>query len=549
MKEYFGLTLRFTGLGLVILLINSCSSESGRKERQALRLKAVKVYADNVLEKGIDHWSGKNTPLFADGLNISTNEPLEYFDSDQQEKYVISNLASQQNLLRMFVSLSNLTGDPKYREAAEKSIRYHFDYLTDKNGLLHWGSHEFIDLRTLKPTGYPDSKLHLHELKHVFPYYDLMWDVDKEKTKHFIKSLWNSQILTWGNLDFSENGEYNKKIGQGWNHEYHKPVSFVEGSGSSAIDAGSDLIYAAAVLASLSGEDSSLIWATRMVEQYAKARDPKTGLISASYNKLKQIPNGDRAKIQFGMDFPGVGVDYRVLFDGTDIYTFPMLMLFELADRLGERGEVLIDFALSSLYAYAKYGYKHSDNTFKPLFRDGTDLTGYVLKFTGLYGKEGDTLKPVKANEMNLFTYERAWRFSWFHNPRKYLVFFIGGDTCVLRSMQKNLGLGDIRTHNRRDINWKTNNSNQYVIFSLLEAHKERKDKETLLLAEKVADNLMTRSFHNGYFLKDTNSVIAEFDAIEPLALLALEAFLRGQPDAVPLFSGGMNHLDLNIKQ
>jgi pectate lyase len=546
MKTYCKQTSLLRIMCLIILVINSCSSDSDRKQRQAMRLESVKAFADNVLEKGIDHWSGKNTPLFADGLNISTNEPLEYHDSVQQENYIISNLASQQNLFRVLVGLSNLTGDPKYRKAAEESIRFHFENFSDKSGLLHWGSREFIDLRTLKAAG-GNPKMHIHELKHVFPYYDLMWEVDKEKTKRFISAFWNSQVLNWSNLDFTENGEYNKKIGHGWNHEYDKPASFVEGSGSSAIDAGSDLIYAAAVLASLSGEDSSLIWATRMVEQYAKARDPKTGLMTASYNKLKQIPNGDRAKIQFGMDFPGVGVDSRVLFDGTDIYTFPMLMLFELADRLGERGRVFMDFGLSSLYAYAKYGYKHTDNTFKPMWTDGTDITGYVLKKTGFYGKEGDTLKPVKASGLYHFTYERAIRYSWY--TRRYLPFFIDKDTCVVRSMQINLELGDIGTHNRRDINWKTNNSDPYVIFSLLEAHKYRKDKETLMLAEKVADNLKARSFHNGYFLKDTYSVIAEFDAIEPLAILALEAFLRGQPDAVPLFSGGMNLLDLNIKQ
>jgi pectate lyase len=86
------------------------------------------------------------------------------------------------------------------------------------------------------------------------------------------------------------------------------------------------------------------------------------------------------------------------------------------------------------------------------------------------------------------------------------------------------------------------------VIFALLESHKRRLDKETLRLAEKVADNLLKRSFHNGFFVSDEKSTIAEFDAIEPLALLALEAALRGEPEKVPVFSGGKNHIDLKTE-
>jgi pectate lyase len=86
------------------------------------------------------------------------------------------------------------------------------------------------------------------------------------------------------------------------------------------------------------------------------------------------------------------------------------------------------------------------------------------------------------------------------------------------------------------------------LIFALLERHKVWRDKESLRLAEIVADNLLARSFHNGFFVSDEKSTIAEFDAIEPLALLTLEAALRGEPDKVPAFSGGKNHFGLKTE-
>ena len=58
-------------------------------------------------------------------------------------------------------------------------------------------------------------------------------------------------------------------------------------------------------------------------------------------------------------------------------------------------------------------------------------------------------------------------------------------------------------------------------------------------LAEAIADNLIRAHFHDGLFLPSAQHVYARVDALEPLALLSLEAALRGQPDAVPCYTGG----------
>ncbi|MCX6332919.1 MAG: pectate lyase [Bacteroidia bacterium] len=554
----------------VCLVLITGISISCKKEDKNRRLNAVRIFADNVLEKGIDRWSGKNTPLLADGINVITNEPLEYVydgstgamgEGGPPNKWIIHNLANQQNLFRTFVALSNLTGDPKYREAAEKSIRFHFDSLRDESGLFHWGGHEFIDLRTLKPIGHAwRQNLHSHELKDVYPYYDLMWEVDKEKTAEFIRAFWNAHVIDWSRLDFNRHGVYNKKMGQLWNSEYHQPEPFFEGDGLTFLNTGSDLIYAGSILYSLSGDEGALTWSKRLAEQYVRARHPKTDLGAYQFSKpirKKQPPDGpltglltysdygDRAENQFGKDFPGIALEGWALFDGAGIYTTPALMQLELAEKLGDKGKEFIGWTLSGLYAYAKYAYNCADNTFRPMWADGTDLTGYAFPRTGYYGPEGHVLKPSKADELFLFTYQRAVRFSMHTKCWRY---FLDRDTSIVRSIWRGLGLGDPGTQHSRDINWKTDNSSPYVIFALIERHKVTGDKGTLRLAKKVADNLLARSFHKGFFVSDEKSTIAEFDAIEPLALLALEAALRGEPEKVPVFSGGMNHLDLKTE-
>jgi len=62
-------------------------------------LKAVHEFADNVLKYGRDTYGPKHTPLFVDGLNIHTHEPVKWIDPSG-ERWILSNLASQQSLFR-----------------------------------------------------------------------------------------------------------------------------------------------------------------------------------------------------------------------------------------------------------------------------------------------------------------------------------------------------------------------------------------------------------------------------------------------------------------
>jgi pectate lyase len=535
-------------LFLIFIALNQSSCDflgKANLQNENPRIAAVRIFADNVLEKGMDRWSGQDTPLLVDGINIDTEEPVEWVY--EGEHYIIHNLANQQILFRTLAGLSKLTGEDKYSKASKESIRYHFDHLLSECGLLRWGGHQIIDLRTMEPTRIDANS---HEFKNHFPFYELMWEVDSIATTNFLRALWNAHILDWSRLGMSRHGTYGLEMGDLWKNEFIQPEPYFEGAGLTFINAGSDLIYAGGMLYLLNGDEGALRWSKLLADQYVRARHPRTGLGAYQYSKplrRNQPPAegplngrqtwgdyGDRAENQFGNDFPGMAREGWVLFSGEGVYTRPTLIQLELAERLGDNGQVFIDATVEGLKAYARHAYNPDENNFKPMWADGTDLTDYAFPRTGYYGPKGRVLKPSKADELYLFSFSRAYRLS----KDEYLW-------EVLRSMFIGLELGDPgeKPGMEADLNMQTGNSNPYAIFSLLELNRTIDNGNFLKLAEVIGDNILDRSFHHGFFLPDKNYINANFNSLEPLALLSLEAAIRGRSELVPVYSGGRGYI------
>jgi pectate lyase len=158
------------------------------------RLDAVIKFTNNLLADGKDIYSGKATPLLVNGINVFTREPVKWIFSNGAEA-VLSDFACQQNLMRVLVSLSNLTGDEKYKSAATNMLQYYFAHFQDTSGLLQWGGHKFVDLKSLSPVGPSDKDL-VHELKNAYPFYDFWYEVNPESTVRFIKLFGMHMFIT-----------------------------------------------------------------------------------------------------------------------------------------------------------------------------------------------------------------------------------------------------------------------------------------------------------------------------------------------------------------
>jgi hypothetical protein len=110
---------------LLICQFTVCfGTETADPNQSSKYLDTVRQFADNVLEYGRDTYGPKHTPLFVDGLNAHTHEPVEWI-APNSDRWFLSNSASQQNLIRTLDGLTRIDGDPKYKQPAMDAIKYH----------------------------------------------------------------------------------------------------------------------------------------------------------------------------------------------------------------------------------------------------------------------------------------------------------------------------------------------------------------------------------------------------------------------------------------
>lgn len=517
-----------------------------RDERDPLRLEAVMEFADLVLQKGRPRLSD-GVPLFVDGIHVDTGQPVVW--RRDGVAHVMCNPASQQNLYRVLDGLTRLTGEPRYRAAAKAAIGYFFDNYQRPNGLLYWGGHEMVDFNTLEPAfGGP------HELKNNFPYYDLMWAVDPEATRRFLRGFWNAHIRNWERLDMNRHGSFHKADAGDtiWTHSFDNPEPFFTGRGLTFINTGSDLIFAAGTLLQLGDEEAAWEWGQRLAQMYVAARHPDTGLGVYQYSmpirqntppaegpltgELTFSKYGDRAENQFGAQFGDTAREGWALWGGRvrAIYVRNGFMQMALAEAMGESGESLLQWTVDGLAALAKHAYMPDSNAFRPMWADGTDLSGMRFARTGYYGSEGTRWRPLTADIEFLMTYARAHQLTGRADM-----------WAMARQIGLGLGIGDIGETPGENVALEPEvaDVNTHEVFAMLELYRAAPHPDYLERARTVADRLIERHQHGGWFLPGKDRVHANFDCLEPFAILALEATLRGQPEKVAPYLGGCGYL------
>ncbi|MFC1652084.1 hypothetical protein ACFL3F_00040 [Planctomycetota bacterium] len=71
-------TLVSAAMTLVVFLLSPTALGRPDPADPNRYLKAVREFADNVLKYGRDTYGPKHTPLFVDGLNVHTHEPVKW---------------------------------------------------------------------------------------------------------------------------------------------------------------------------------------------------------------------------------------------------------------------------------------------------------------------------------------------------------------------------------------------------------------------------------------------------------------------------------------
>ncbi len=492
---------------------------------------AVKEHADNVLKYGRDRWSGQNTPLFADGLNLQTMEPAIWRFHDNE--YFISNFASQQNLLRTFSALSLLTGDSRYRNAAEEVTNYMFEHRQYESGLLPWGGHRFIDLKTLDDVYGFDANQ--HELKAHFPYYELMFDVDKERATKLVRGIWESHIYDWSNQFFhNRHGEWIDSVPDDiWQRPFINPDAHQIIDRGTMVHTSNDLMYAAAHAYRYNPEteEGALLWARRKGEMWYKARNPVTQLGSYHYHL------GFNPQSGWGSHIPGTYVQFewpefekfgaaatstrlwaREGWPGV-IYADATIAQLQIAELLGEDDRQFHFWAHTALRAFAvSDAYNFQTNTINRMLTDGRvieeDYTTAGISFMLSFSMGYRTTKD-----------DDLWR--------------------VARGVARGWEFGDIGEFpgDEPRLNPDAGSTSTEALLAFLELYRALEKREYLEMAITIAENILKENFHQGFFVRSDRHVHVRFDDPHAFALLYLVAFLQGTPEIMPLYANGSAYI------
>jgi ankyrin repeat protein len=522
---------RFTSLAILIVLLISgfsicLATESSDPNDRSKYLDAVRTFADNVLKYGRDTYGPKHTPLFVDGLNVHTHEPVKWI-APNGDRWILSNLASQQNLFRVLDGLTKITGDPKYKQAAMDAIRYAFDNLRSPNGLLYWGRSMAYDAEA-DEICMPHND---HVLKHNYPYYELMWQVDSKATKQFIESFWSAHIIDWSNLDMNRIAKIYEPLERAWKQNYKGGPVFFESELPWALSfhiTASDLYFAGSLLYKLSGKKEPLVWSKRLAYRYIETRDPKIGISGDLYSR-KQI---DRAMNQFGDDFKDHLVLEGTLFPASPLSPASLAIHVRgwidqliLGDLLGPDGAEFTKWALEELTAWGNVAYHKEDNSFIPMLTDGTSLVGYVFKKDGYYGPEGTVVHAMEAGPICFWAYALAYR--------------ITGDPFMwemTRSIAYGNNLGDIGATpiDQPAFGIDIDCSEPYALLGFLELYARSQKKSLLRIASRIGDNILSDYSRRGFFVPSSKALYTKFDYPEPLALLHLYTVVSTRLLSVP---------------
>ena len=194
-------------------------------------LKAVRDYADCLLRQGRDSYGPQHSPLIAAVMDRKTLKPLVADDNwaarwkgggfavkgirvrSHDRMPWGANPMHDQNLYQALYALTGITGDKKYAEEADKTLKFFFENCQSKNtGLMAWGEHLGWNFRT--------EKIHSdgsHEFFRPWVLWDACYRLAPDACVRFARGLREHQVQPDGN--FSRHARYSRH-GPGRNSNY-----------------------------------------------------------------------------------------------------------------------------------------------------------------------------------------------------------------------------------------------------------------------------------------------------------------------------------------
>jgi len=188
-------------------------------------LSLVKGYADAMIEDGRDVYGEVHSPLFAAALDRKTMTIGEFEKIPGVRSIdrclTAANPMQDQNLYQIMYALSEITGEKRYAEEADKTLKYFFETCQSPGtGLMAWGEHAWWDLKADAMRG------GMHDGPHEFLRPWVLWDRCYELTPDAVlkcaRGLWDHQIYDHETGEFSRHASWSKHGPEGeWEFPRH----------------------------------------------------------------------------------------------------------------------------------------------------------------------------------------------------------------------------------------------------------------------------------------------------------------------------------------
>jgi len=450
----------------------------------------VRSCLDTLIEKGRDHYGTVSSPLFMAVLDadllISPQNPLTLDSLVRLEGRIHrraergSNLWYDQGLLRALYRMTELSGKKLYAAAADDYIRYFFNHCYKasntgnvyQNGMPAWGTHIFWDCYRDRPAGDGDGN-GPHEILVFNADWENMVRVHPQGVRRAIEGIWQHHIV-------------DKSTGLHNRHDDNR-------QGCDFAFSGGSFVKAFAALYQANGEAQQLQRAKTVAGWHWNNRNPTTNLTA---------------------DCPGLSSRY----DGNHMFTTvagPHATALLEAYRL-THDPYFRDVATSYIKAYDKYAWNAEQQTYWAMLRlDGTPVpqqekgSGYdayapygeVDVWRGTIYSYEFTLNAAQAA---LQAYETTVRDG---NPdTELLEIAIRWATAIEQDLPPTTGRR-WRTELMEAMPQIKSTGGAYAedygraISFFVHLYRSSKNEHHLQLAQSLADEAISKLYHNGVFL------------------------------------------------
>jgi hypothetical protein len=182
-------------------------------------LEVVRRYADTMIEHGRDAYGPKKSGLLLSALDRTTLAPLKVRPAppggirrgDRPGRPWLemngANPMLDQNLLRVFYVLSEITGDGRYAKVADEELTWFFNHtMSPKTSLLPWGEHLSWDVILDVPISGGEEMM--HEYARPWVLWDRCFALAPEASRKFALGVWEHQIANHKTGGFDRHAPY-----------------------------------------------------------------------------------------------------------------------------------------------------------------------------------------------------------------------------------------------------------------------------------------------------------------------------------------------------